>query len=477
MDGVMGSRRQTTSSKQQATNNGAFAQTFAVCRLLFAVSAVLAVSFLPLPDGEIPSASACAFAEPPTTYETTEDRELYMTAMDLAGHDALFPDDPFFSQTSIDVGTRDNRRKDDDVYVPPTLLKSISWIESVSTQGSVALPFGAIGPALVSFDCGYGIGQVTSGMTAPLGENNQPNDEQALVATHFAYNIGRGAAILIDKWNSAPESRPIAGIDTDSDPKIVENWYFAVWSYNGFTGPGANRSNHPMDPIYGSWPRTPYSCGPSNDGLSHNRSMHPYQELVYGCMANPPHVKGKELWEPLEATLPDLQNPYWRAPLELDKFQAPYTRMDMPTPKPMHEDETRKPSSSDRADVLGDPRLSVDKPIVLVHVRPGQSATPAELLISNDGTGIVPWRVSTNKSWVTFSTLAGVAVGDDLTCLASSPCDRSAELKISVDPRKVVGSDAAVVKIKGLGVNGKTVEVAVFIRVNVAIGIPGTSKN
>jgi hypothetical protein len=446
---------------------------------LFAITATLAAAatLMPAPNRSIPAATACAFPQPPTTYETTEDRELYMTAMELAGHDELFPGDPFFSQRTIDVGTRQNRRNDNDVYVPPTLLKSISWIESVSTQGAVALPFGAIGPALVSFDCGYGVGQVTSGMTAPTGEGGQPSDEQALVATHYAYNIGRGAAILIDKWNSAPENRPIVGIDTDSDPKIVENWYYAVWSYNGFTGPGANRSNHPMDPVYGSWPRTPYSCGPANDGLSHNRSMHPYQELVYGCMAHPPKVQGNELWEPLEATLPDLQNAYWSAPLELSKFKAPYNQMDMPTPKPSHEDETRAPSDSDRDEIIGNPRLSVDKPIVLVNMRPGQSASPAELLISNEGTGIVPWRVSANKPWVSFSTLAGVAVGDDLTCLPSSPCERTAELRISVDPKKVTASDAAVVTIKGLGVNGKIVEVAVFIRVNIAIGVPGTTKN
>jgi hypothetical protein len=432
---------------------------------------------IPSPAHDSPEVSACAFATAPTTYETTEDRELYMLAMDLAGHDALFPDDAFFSQRRIDVGTRQNRRQDDNVYVPPTLLKAISWIESVTTQGSPELPFGAIGPALVSFDCGYGVGQVTSGMTAPLGENSQPNDEQALVATHFAYNIGRGAAILIDKWNAAPEGRPIVGIDTDSDPKIVENWYYAVWSYNGFTGPGANRSNHPADPIYGSWPRTPYSCGPASDGLSHNRSKHPYQELVYGCMAHPPQVKGNDLWRPLEATLPDLNNPYWGTPLDLANFRAPYGNMDIPTPKPAHEDPTKRPPASARAQVLGNPRIGVDKQIVLVNVRPGKSASPAEVLISNDGTGIVPWRVSANKSWVTFSSLAGVAVGDDLTCLPRSPCERDAVLKISVDPRKVIGSDAAVVRIRGLGENGRTAEIAVFIRVNVAIGIPGTTKH
>lgn len=427
--------------------------------------------------GGVPRARACAFETAPTTYETTEDRRLYMRAMDLAGFDMLFPNDPFFSQKTIDVGTRQNRTTTKNVYVPPTLLKAISWIESVTTQGAPSLPFGAIGPALVSFDCGYGIGQVTSGMTAPLGENGQPTDEQALVATHFAYNIGRGAAILIDKWNSAPESRPIAGIDTDSDPEIVENWYFAVWSYNGFTGPGANRSNHPMDPVYGDWPRTPYSCGPASDGLGHNRSLYPYQEIVYGCMAHPPVVKGSPLWEPLEATLPDLNNPYWRAPLELQNFQYPYDRMDIPTPKPLHKDPTKKPASNERAAVLGKPSLTVDRPIVLVNVRPGKSATPAEVRISNAGTGIVPWRVSANKSWVTVSQQAGVAVGDELPCDRASPCDRTAVLKLSVDPKRIVGSDAAVVKIEGLGEGGGTQEVALFIRVNVAIGIPGTARN
>jgi hypothetical protein len=153
-------------------------------------------------DGGPRSVQACAFATPPTTYEALEDRSLYMAAMDLAGNDMLFPQDRFFSQAHLEVGTRNNRAPDD-LYIPPTLLKAISWIESVATQGAPDLPFGAIGPALVSFDCGYGVAQVTSGMTAPLGEAGDATDEQALVATHFAYNIGRGAAILADKWNSA----------------------------------------------------------------------------------------------------------------------------------------------------------------------------------------------------------------------------------------------------------------------------------
>lgn len=446
--------------------------------LLRLAAVVLAFASTLVPrGGRTTPAEACAFVTPPTTYEASEDRRLYMAAMELAGHDALFPRDPFFSQSSIDVGVRGNRGTSDDVYVPPTLLKAISWIESVATQGERGLPFGSIGPALVSFDCGYGIAQVTSGMTVPIGENGQPSNEQALIASHFGYNIGRGAAILIDKWNSAPEARPIVGIDTDSDPKIVENWYYAVWSYNGFTGPGANRSNHPMDPIYSAWPRTPYSCGPSNDGLGHNRSLYPYQELVYGCMANPPVVQGEPLWKAIDATLPDLNNPYWAGPLDLANFRYPYDRMDIPTPKPQHEDDTPEPNVLARLAVLGFPSLAVDRPMVLVNVRPNQSATPVEVRISNAGSGIVPWRVSANKSWVRVSQQAGVAVGAELECARGAPCERTAVLRLSVDPSQIIGSDAAVVRIEGLGIGARAQEIALFVRVNVAIGIPGTAKD
>lgn len=412
--------------------------------------------------GDPPQTSSnCAFQTTPRTYETTEDRKLYMQAMDLAGNNQLFPGDPFFSQLSQAAGPRGARTSSGDVYVPPTLLKAISWIESVTTQAAGSLPWGAIGPALVSFDCGYGITQVTSGMTAPLGPNGQPSDQQALVATNFAYNIGRGAAILIDKWNSAPANRPIAGIDTSADPKIVENWYYAVWGYNGFTGPGANRSNHPLDPIYGAWPRTPYSCGPMNDGFSHDRSKVPYQEMVYGCMAHPPVVQGQPLWQPLVATLPDLNNPYWRNPLDLKNFVFPYTQMDIPTPKPDHTDPTAPPAERDA--VLAQPSLAIDRTLGLVTVTGGTPDTYV-VTLSNTGTGIASWRASADKPWITLTDQAGVAVGSDLPCLPTSPCDRNATLGISIDPKQLLANDSATITIRGLGPNPVTYTVAVFVK-------------
>jgi hypothetical protein len=194
-------------------------------------------------------------------------------------------------------------------------------------------------------------------------------------------------------------------------------------------------------------------------------------------MAHPPQVQGQALWPPLEASLPDLNNPYWRTPLDLANFRAPYSSMDMPSPIPTHTDPEPRPHPLLRYKMFGAPRLDVDRPILLVTVRPGASASPAELRISNRGTGIQPWRVSSNKSWLTVSQQAGVAVGSDLTCLPDSPCDRTAVLQVSADPNKLTGSDAAVLEIEGLGEGGRTLEVAVFVQVNIAIGVPGTSKN
>jgi hypothetical protein len=110
-------------------------------------------------------------------------------------------------------------------------------------------------------------------------------------------------------------------------------------------------------------------------------------------------------------------------------------------------------------------------------VRPGESATPADVRISNAGTGVLSWRATANKSWVSFSSDAGVALGNDLKCIKNASCDRTADLRISVDPRKVLGSEAAVVRIRALGVDGSTQEIALFIKVNVALGVPGTTKN
>ncbi len=415
----------------------------------------------------------CAFATAPTTYEASENRQLYLNAMDLAAYDMLFPGDDFFSVDELETGLRTSRGATQPL-IPATLLKAIAWIESAMVQASYDIPFDAVGEALVSFDCGHGIMQVTSGMTTPLGESGRESPEQALVATHFAYNIARGAVILADKWNAAPENRPIAGTDTGGDPGIAENWYFAVWSYNGFTGPGANRSNHPLDPIYGSWPRTPYSCGPADDGLGHNRGNYPYQELVFGCASHPPQVKGQSLWNPLPLSLPDLKDPRWKEPLSLSNFSFPYKSMDIPTPKPYHTDPTPKPSANLRAKVMGQPSLALSALRVQIAIEPDESAAPAKVTIRNSGSGVLAWRAVASDPWLTVSQPAGVAVGNDMPCTDGQ---RSPTIEISVDPRRApAGTQRSMVTVESL-TTGQKKDIVVSTVVVIRIGVPGVARN
>jgi hypothetical protein len=160
-------------------------------------------------------------------------------------------------------------------YVPPILLKSIGWAESKWKQFKA--DSGNVGPSLISFDCGYGIMQITSGMEGDAGFNPER------VASEYVYNIGTGAKILIDKWNILPYNIG------DNNPQIIEDWYYAVWAYNGFSW-----QNNPNNPIY------PPNREPFNG--SQFRGDYPYQELVWGYAANPP---GPEFWEPVSLTLPD----------------------------------------------------------------------------------------------------------------------------------------------------------------------------
>jgi hypothetical protein len=95
--------------------------------------------------------------------------------------------------------------------------------------------------------------------------------------------------MLADRWNAAPSVLPVIG---DRDPNVIENWYYAVWAYNKWTP--ANNPNNPDFP----WPRPAYAPGL-------NKTLYPYQELVWGLAANPPRVGGQHLWQPVALTLPD----------------------------------------------------------------------------------------------------------------------------------------------------------------------------
>ena len=163
---------------------------------------------------------------------------------------------------------------------PCELLKAIAQHESGWTQFCVpTTPADQVGGAsrtIISFDCGYGIGQVTSGMH--VGES--PSFDRERVASDPTYNLATGTRILAGKWNATQ----CVG---DNQPALVEHWYTATWAYNGLAY--VNNPNNPnYDPNRGVWV-------PTVGGAA------PYQEKVFGRMEFP----YGDLWEPIEPAYPN----------------------------------------------------------------------------------------------------------------------------------------------------------------------------
>jgi len=150
---------------------------------------------------------------------------------------------------------------------PCELLKPLTYIESGWRQFCPATePADQVGQpsrTIISFDCGYGIGQITSGMhigdTAPF--------DRLRVASDPLYNLATGGKFLADKWRSTP----CVG---DNLPPVIEHWYNAVWAYNGQVPVN--------DPAYTRYSSTRGVWNPAVGGGA------PYQEKVFGRLQYPP---------------------------------------------------------------------------------------------------------------------------------------------------------------------------------------------
>jgi hypothetical protein len=161
---------------------------------------------------------------------------------------------------------------------PCELLEAIAMAESGWTQFCVPeTPADQVGGAsrtIISFDCGYGVGQVTSGMHT--GET--PGFDQLRVAAEPVYNMATGTRILAGKWAATQ----CVG---DNQPRTIEHWYSATWAYNGLAY--VNNPNNPnYDPNRGIY-------DPAVGG------SRPYQEKVFGRMEHT-----GDLWPPTEVAYP-----------------------------------------------------------------------------------------------------------------------------------------------------------------------------
>lgn len=192
-------------------------------------------------------------------------------------------------------------------YAPCILLEAIAYTESIGWKQFNA-PHGECGFTLVGVDptpippptptppnpgtCGYGVMQITSGMSGGGGF------EPSRVVAEYPYGIGTGAKVLLDKWNALrlgggagfPGGPYIVG---GRSPEVVEDWYYAVWAYNGFAW-----SNNPNHPNFAQHRGETWQCGADP---TQSRANFPYQELIWGCATNPP---GNDYWQSIQLSLP-----------------------------------------------------------------------------------------------------------------------------------------------------------------------------
>jgi hypothetical protein len=431
-----------------------------------------------------------------------------------------------------------------DYRIPPVIFKSIAWIEAswqhAAPPGGPAVPWGGVGAVIRSFDCGYGLGQITSGMSnsgvtgalmtgalkgassiqatnatlflagdgirikaasgpeeineitgkngstltlaKPLANaypsgagvstlGGRPTARQAIIGAHPAFNLAEGVRILADKWNSSPEARPVAG---NGDPTALEDWYYAIWSYNGFAF-----SNHPLNPSRNALRPNLYHCGDSSaPGFGQFREDDfTYPERVYGCMVYPPQVPYPQgsatrvrLYESAPVTMPSVraENPpqAWLDAFDPQNFidcqaagfSGGCAAMDYPTSIPEREIWTRTdPTEVNPADAigfLGAPVLQVTGPTTANLAVPA-SGTPGsvQVVVSNTGTWLAPFRVRTSMPWLiarhptdpaTRTLDGGVAVGKEVTVVVTSAprvtqAGYDSILMVTVDPARYPG--------------------------------------
>ncbi|HEX6523724.1 MAG TPA: hypothetical protein VF070_27550 [Streptosporangiaceae bacterium] len=173
--------------------------------------------------------------------------------------------------------------------VPPLVMYGILAQESNWQQASWHAVPGRAGNPSVSGDCGYGIGQITDGMTLDPGATT-PTDLQLRVAVDYSTNVAAAVRTLQEKW---VELHQLGITANNDDPTKVENWYGAIWAYNSgvhddpTTYEGLGWYNNPANKMY-PIRHTFLHSGVSQtlDDASHPNSW-PYQERVFGWMEVP----------------------------------------------------------------------------------------------------------------------------------------------------------------------------------------------
>lgn len=149
-------------------------------------------------------------------------------------------------------------------------------------------------PDYLHTDCGYGVGQVTSGMSS-LDAAPFSTAQATAVATDYAANIAASARILSQTWNELAEMDPPILVN-NGDSNYIENWFMAIWGYNSgvysqdeeseLGGYGVGWFNNPANPNYPSY-RSPFGDNTTTDNDAASPQLWSYEEKVMGWIAHP----------------------------------------------------------------------------------------------------------------------------------------------------------------------------------------------
>ncbi len=120
--------------------------------------------------------------------------------------------------------------------VPSVFIKAIAQIESGFQH------FNSNGTPKISSGGHIGLMQVS---------NAYNNFDTKKLKYDVDYNINAGIDVLLAKWNSSVQNNSISSVG-NMDPNVLENWYFALWAYNGWidrNNPNANSKAY-QDKVY-----------------------------------------------------------------------------------------------------------------------------------------------------------------------------------------------------------------------------------
>lgn len=139
----------------------------------------------------------------------------------------------FIFNTAVYAGVNPSRQELEEMIedvalkrgVPAILLKGIARVESVYKH------FNSDGSPLI---CGTSIGLMQI-------NNIYGGYDNYRLKNDILYNIEAGADVLLSKWSMSSYNR-VSSVG-NMDPNVLENWYFALWAYNGWA-----QSNNPASP-------------------------------------------------------------------------------------------------------------------------------------------------------------------------------------------------------------------------------------